>query len=243
VSIIKSDYAPEWSRTRILSYLDWAQRQMFCTDCAQHLYYNTSDETFFIPYLKTTENVLSYTIDDNALADSEGNDHPLTYFGRSVTCRRVNRVFHSVTTLEGTQYDRRWYGEEFSLIGMNEYFSRRLYNIHFFEVPTVIINKSEIGSATITFGEDPGTTNNRYYVEFYFNPPPLTSESIPLVVNADVWEMALIRGAVGRIEDIRNGQSAKLQQFIKDDVPNYKQSQNISDGQKVPLKCKRRETG
>jgi hypothetical protein len=242
VSLLKEEYAPSYSRTRILYLLDWAQRQMFCTDCAQHLYYNRADDTFFTPILKTTDGVLDYQIDDDALVDSDGNDLAITYYGTSVTCRKVWRLYFKGGTLDSNWYDQRWYGQEIFPVGINQFYANRFLYTRFFEVPCVTINKTQIGSAALTFTENPGTTTDKFFVDFYMNPPKLTSESIPLVVNADVWEWALIQGVMARIEDVKHGTNDRMKDFKKE-VAKYKHSQNISDAQKTPLKCRRREAG
>ena len=242
VSLIKEEYALSYSRPRILQLLDWAQRQMFCTDCAQHLYYNRSDDLYFTPILKTTDGVLDYQIDDDSFVDSDGNDIAITYYGSSVTCRKIWRVYIMATTLDGTWNDRKWYGQELFITGINQFYSNKFLTVRFFEIPMVTINRTEIGSASLTFTENPGDTNDRFLVDFYMNPPALTSESIPLVVNADVWEWALIQGVMARIEDAKHGKNNRMGDFKKE-IARYKQSQNISDVHKTPLKCRRREAG
>lgn len=243
VSIIKEDYSIKWSRLRILRFIDWAQKQLFNTDCAQHLFYFKDDPVFPYPVLKTTALQLDYVIDDDALVDSNGDDIAITYQGRSTTVRRIKRVFISVTSLAGSDYDRRWYGEEFTLVGVNEFYSRRLYRVFFYEVPIIIFNKTNAGEARLIFGEDPKTTTDRFYVECYLNPVELTGEEIPLSIDGDEWEEALTDGVVGKIESIRNGKSERLDKFLTYWMKKFKGNQDFPDEKRTPKQFPVRECG
>lgn len=240
VTKIKNEYAPKWSRARIRSHINWAQNVLFNTDCAQSIFLNKADDSFPYPLLKTTAGTLKYEIDDDAMADSDGDDIAITLAGRSTTCRRVKRIFLSTTSIGSELFNRRFYGEEVSLIGLNSYYSRSLYNVTFYEVPGMIYNKSDAEDANVVFSEDPDTTTEKYYVEFYMNPVPLASEEIPLSIDGDEWEMALIDGAVGRIEDSKNGKSEKLDKFMNYWIGRYKSKSDWVQRKKAPYQIKQR---
>ncbi len=243
VTEIKEEYAPKWGRTRILAHLNWAQNYLFKADCFDHIFLNDSDDTFPYPFLSTTAGTLKYYITGSNLLDSDGSAVSITYRGQTATCRKVKNIFISISTLEGSDYDRRWYGEKLALVGVNEYYSRRLYSIKYYSVPVRILTGVDADGAYIVFGEDPETETDKYYVEFYVNPPELTSESISMVIDTDHWKQHIIDSVVGAIEKTRNGSSEKLDTFMKKWKRDYVQEANSSQNKWSPVKHQRRECG
>jgi hypothetical protein len=243
VSLIKEEYLPKWSRSRILYYLDWAQRELFKTDCDQHTFYNGADPVFPYPFLETTAGQFKYNINDTALLDSNGDALPLTLNGISTTCRKVNKVFVSGNYANPAWLDRGWYGEAFSLVGLNVFYSQNLYTARFFEVPIIIKDQVDSETPSITFAEDPGTQTARYYIELYLNPIPLSSEAIKLSVDSDMWEMALIDGTIGRAELAKNGRSEKYEMFMNVWKKRYKKKMSETSDKRTPDKFRSREAG
>lgn len=216
VGIIKEDYAQDWGIPKILQFLDRAQRFLMKNDCAQTCYYNYDDPDLPFPILSTTAEQLSYEIpgDTTCLVDSEGNALTPSRGGYPLNIRRIRHVFIMVSDLATSSYDKKFYGKQFQLVGLNQYWSQRLYRVSFFKVPVHIEEASGLQSyPKVTFFEDPGTHDNKYLIEMFFDPIELTSASIPLSLDGDKWEEALIDGTVGYIEDVENGRSERLEKF------------------------------
>jgi len=214
LGIIKEDYAQDWSFPKLLEFLDRAQRSLMMTDCAQTIWFNNSDPTFPFPILKTVAGQLSYNIDSTTLVDSTGAALTPSIGGYNVKIRRVRHVFIMVSDLTSSNYDKKFYGEQFSVVGLNQYWSQRLYRVDYFKVPCDIREASGLKtSPQVTFFEDPGTHSDKYLIELFCNPVPLTTPDIPLSLDGDRWEMALIDGVVGYIEDVENGKSERLDKF------------------------------
>jgi len=214
VSTIKQDYLPELSRTTILSYLNRALKVLGNKDCAQTTYWNFADPTFPFPILNTTAGTLSYKVSATNLVDSTGTALTPQYSSRNVSFRRLKYVFLKVDDMSGSNYDRKWYGEQVQISGLNPYWSQQLFRTTFYKVPCQIDDYTNSEAAPrVTFFEDPGTHDDMYFVEAYRKPFELTSESIPLCIDGDLWEQALIDGAVGFAEDWQHGKSERLNKF------------------------------
>jgi len=238
VSLIKEEYDPKISETRILYYLNWAQNTLFQCDCAQQIFVNNNDPTFPYPILHTTEGQLDYEIDDSTLFDSTGAALAITLNGSSTTVRRVKSLFVAISESLNADYNPSYIGEQFNPIAINSLYANSLYNVTFYTVPNISFNMTNSGDAKIVFAEDPGTTTDRYYVEAYLNPVELTSKNIDLSINGEEWEMALIDGVVGRIEDFKNGTSRRLEKFLGYWTKKFGFNQNIVSKQRAPLQFK-----
>lgn len=248
VSIIKSDFASDVSRVRILSYLNRAQRELFNSDCAQMLFYNDSDPAFPFPLIKTTAGQLGYNIDGTTLVNSVGAAISLTKTdsngnARAVVCRKINHIFLMVNALEASNYNKKFYGEQFTLSGLNAYWSTRLYKCSFYEVPGNIINRTEYSPARFIFEEDPGTYSGKYFIEFYYGCPDLSAETVPLSIDADQWGEALICGVCGYIEQWRNGKTDRLAELRSYWKPRFRDSINSVMAQRTPQQMPVRSCG
>jgi hypothetical protein len=142
-----------------------------------------------------------------------------------------------------SDYNRVFYGEQFSWAGLNDIWARRLYRVAFYRIPVMLRDKTDAAGATITFVEDPGTSTNKYYVEFYKEATQLTSEAIPLSVDGNVWDQALIDGAVGLIEDAENGESRRLEKFQTFWLKQFTRSFNYGMESRKPIEIDTRECG
>jgi hypothetical protein len=216
VSIIKEDFAPDWGIPKLLQFLDRAQRFLYKNDCAETVWLNESDPSFPYPIFKTTSGVLSYDMSPTNLVDSEGVQVTPEVSGYPVHMRRIRSVFIVVSDLASSNYDKKFYGEQFSLVGLNQFWSQRLYRTSFYKVPGDIHDANGLHDyPRFVFHEDPGTTTDRYFVEMFCDPIEITSANIPLTIDGDKWEDALIDGVVGYIEDIESGKSERLEKFRK----------------------------
>lgn len=246
VTLIKNDYAPGYARTKILDYIERAQNEMFNQDCAQMIFLNGSDDFLPIPILSTTEGTLNYTPSASNLVDSDGSAISLVKDSYSVSIRRIRRVFIDVSELNSS-YDNTFIGRTFDWAGVNDSWSRRIYNIRYREVPIIPYDKDNIEDARLVFAEDPGTHTDKYYIEFYVGPVSLDSESIPLSVNGDQWAEAFIKAVRGYIEESRNGRSEHLDgpardgSFRKYWLPKFRNSQNSGAQMRRPFVFQTRE--
>lgn len=242
VATIKEDYAPDWSRQKILRFLDRAQRVMMKTDCAQTVWLNEDDEAFPFPVFATTAGTLSYDMSAANLVDSSGNPITPTVGGYEVKIRRIRHIFVAVGSLTSSNYDRKFFGEQFSLTGINPYWSQRLYRLSYYKVPGDIRDKSGLNPyPRFIFHEDPGDYSDRFYAECFYDPVPLTTEDIPLSIDGDQWEDAIIDGVVGMIEDVENGRSERLDRFRRYWLKKFTGYMNDHDNERRPHQMPIRE--
>lgn len=246
VSVLKEDFAPGYSRTRLLSYIERAQNEMFNEDCAQMLFLNKSDDSFPIPILSTTAGTLKYTPSASNLVDSDGNAISLTVGGYSVSIRRIVRIFIQVSSLS-TSYNNTFIGRTFDWAGINDNWSRKIYNIRYREVPMQPFDKTNAEDAHLVFVEDPETHTDKYYIEFYYGPISLDSEQIDLSVDGSKWAEAFIKAVRGYIEESRNGRSelldgpSKTGSFRRYWIPKFRNSANSGVQMRRPYVFETRE--
>ena len=246
VSLIKEEFAPGYARTRILAGIERAQNEMFIQDCAQTKFYNGSDDSFPVPILSTTAGTLKYTLSASNLVDSDGSAISLALNGYDITIRRIARVFINVSNL-ATAYDNIFIGRVFDWAGVNDNWTRRVYNIRYREVPAIFYDHTSAENAHLIFAEDPGTHTDKYYIEFYFYPISLDSESIPLTIDADKWTEAIVKAVRGYIEESRNGRSdlldgpANTGSFRRYWLPKFRNHKNFGTEMKNPYVFETRE--
>jgi hypothetical protein len=245
VTAIKEEYLPDLSRTTILDNLDRVQRVLFGNDCAQTTFFNTADGDFPYPLLSTTSGNLSYLINASTLVDSDGNAVSLTRGGYTITIRRVKRLFMVISLSSSSSDVYKWYGEPCSVIGINPYWHNKWYHSEFYEVPAAITDKSNLEAPRVTFLSDPGTYDDRYYVECFIDPVSLSSESIPLTLDGSRWEEALIEGVVGFVKrwQTPDNPSPYYDRFMNYHVKKFQCYMNEGADQLRPVKIKRRECG
>jgi hypothetical protein len=113
-------------------------------------------------------------------------------------------------------------GEPFFLYGVDDYTCEgRSLNNRFRQVAVESYPAYETTPAHVRFSFDPQTTATQYYVEFTCRAPRLLSESVQMPIPVD-FELALEDYAVGRIQEIENGQGSQLlQKFESYWIPKY----------------------
>lgn len=239
VTLLKNDFAAGYSRTTILEYIKRAQNEMFNSDCAQMLFLNKSDKSFPVPILSTTDEVLKYIPSASNLVDSEGNAIALTVNGYTVSVRRIVRIFieDSATTITS---NNKFYGREFEWSGINRNYYRNTNTVSYSEMPISVYDKTNVEDAHLVFVENPGTHTDKYYIEFYYGPVSLDSESSLLSVDGDKWTEAFIKAIRGYIEESRNGRSecldgpANTGSFRRYWLPRFRNSANAGVEMKRP---------
>lgn len=237
VTAIKDDFGFEYGRAVILDYLRRVVNKLCNQNVEQMVYRNGSDTSFPYPILNTTADTLDYEITSSNLVDSDGSAISLAVGGSPVVCRKINYVFIVGTNLRNSSYDR------ITISGTNAFWAEGLTNATFYKYPVSIYDRTSLKNPHVQFLSDPGTHDDRYYVNFYWGALELTSESIPLSLDGDVWEEALMEGTVGLIEKVENGRSARWDRFETYHMKKFITSMNKGMEEQVPLQMPIRECG
>ncbi|MFH1738206.1 MAG: hypothetical protein ABIH23_04305 [bacterium] len=243
ITTVKNNYAPKIGRTIILSCLNRAVRALFNQDCAQTTYYNDSDDTFPFPFLSTTDGTLSYEI-ATSLVDSDGTSVTPAVNSVTVTPRRVKRVFISSASMRTGEYSPNFRGESFSVTSVNPHWSVRPYYGTYTMVVGMPVDKTDTQAAKFVFAENPGTHDDFFYAEFYYEHPELedaTGSTGTFLFDSNRWEQALIDGTVGFIEDFQHGESRRMERFFTHWAEKFKGEQNKGADQRRPAKFPVRE--
>jgi len=245
VSLLRDDFAHDVSRPKLLSYIDRAQKELFNTDCAQNLFFNKNDAIFPWPVLSTVAGTLSYDMTTANLITSSQTAFPLSITDkngvtRNLEVRKIKAVFVMVNSTTISLYN---YGERIVISGINPYWMQNTQTMMFYKVPGEIYDRSGMTNARFQFNSDPGTHNNLYYVEFYYAPIDLTSESIPLVIDGDMWLEAISDAVRGYLEAVDNGKSDFLDKFRGYWKKKYMGVMNASMTDRKPLEMPIRKYG
>ena len=236
-------YAPDYSRAVVLDLIDQKQRALCNNDCAQMTWLDWADTYFPVPFLTTVSGTLRYTISAANLVNSAGTPITLSIGGYTVTPRRIKNVFTTSTQVAPIDPNRRFSGGMFDWFGLNENWFRTLGATTFVKEPCVLLDKTNALGATVQFIQDPGTHDDRFYCEFYYEPIPLLSESIPLSVNGNEWEEALIDGVVGVIEEIEHGENTRSNKFLNYWIKKFTRKANANVSALRPTQMRVRECG
>jgi len=237
VTTLKDDFGFEYGRPVLLDYLRRTVNSLCNQNAEQMTYLNGSDVAFPFPVLVTEDETLDYEVSNTNLVDSEGTAITMTVGGYPVVCRKINHVFLAGGSFVYGGYDR------VSITGTSAYWAQRLSNVAFYKVPGSIYDRTNLKAAHFQFHSNPGAHTDRYYVEFYWGALELSSESIPLSLDGDMWEEALIEGTVGLIEKVENGQSNQLDHFRSYWLPLFVKSMNASMEERSPLQMPIRRAG
>ena len=199
-------YATNWARVgnrSILALMQEAQDELFDTDLKNLIWIDPENEGY-PPYLNTTAETYQYSITAANLVGVSSITRSIGGTDRVVRARKVLRVFID-TTSGDYDYDKRWLGAPAIYRSQNPY-SQQSTRISISSVPVDSYPALEGTTAYIIFKEDPGTTTDKYFVEFAWEPPRLTSESIPLAVPR-LFENALEDYVFGKIQKYENGKT------------------------------------
>ena len=198
-------YAPGWARSTgvrsILKEIERGQDQLFNWD-AENMIWVGSENKGWPPYLTTTSETYEYEISATNLTNVTAIQKTIGGTAYNVRCKRVMRVFIDVTGGD-YDYDKRYLGYAYPYFPENIY-STQTTRIRIAEIPATSMPSLENTGARVRFLEDPGTTTEKYFVEFMWEPMRLSSESIPLCVPS-MYESALEDYVIGRIEQVSTG--------------------------------------
>lgn len=212
-------HASGWSRMGTRSLLTLAkqgQDLLFDYD-SPYMHFISTDNKGFPPYLKTAAGTYRYNIETANLSCTLAKT--IGGVSRAVRCREVVAIF--VDTSENFDYMRTWIGEPYNWNFGNPY---RYSNerTEFARLPAHKEPALEDTLAFVDFQEDPGTETELYFCDLLWEPPRLTAETIPLVI-PELYEMALERYMIGRIQELSSGQpSNQMKEFIEYWVPKFR---------------------
>ena len=215
-------YADGWDRTGIRSLLKLIERgqdELLEFDGKFNRFIDYSDNKGFPSYLQTTAGTYKYDITAANLSLTSlvknigGTDY-------AVRCKKILRVFRDVSdTGYGTT---RWIGQPFVFYKQNPY-TTQTTRLTMSELAVDSSPALEDTDAYVGFLEDPATTTETYFVEFTWEAPRLSSESIPLCVPL-VYEAALEDYAMGRIKELGHGDidNPYMQKFRNFWIPRFR---------------------
>jgi len=232
-------HASGWSRTgtrSILTLIQEGQDELFDYDSPSMRFLDDSN-TGFPPYLHTTSGTQKYEITTANLSTTLAKT--INSVSYNIRCRRVIRIFVDLTTSENFAY--RWIGEPFVYAYTNPYSTRTTNRIQVADVPFDTIMPNETDPLAIMFKEDPGTTTTTFFIDFVWEPPRLTSESIPLIVPT-TYHQALIEYCIGQVQMLANGKYNEFQErFEKYWKPRFRTDagyyRNSNNHQVEPIIC------
>jgi hypothetical protein len=197
----------------ILSLIEKGQDKLFRYDGAQFRYLGT-DNDGWVPYLKTVAGTYEYEITAANLANITALVRTINGIDYPIRARRAIRVFVDATNID---YTKRWIGEPYIFAWQNPYttaFSR----MEVADIPVDSWEATSDSSAKIIFKEDPGTADDKYFIQFCIEPPRLTSEDVPLLI-PEYFEEALEDYVIGTIQKRENGGLAERWHLFHTDRP------------------------
>jgi hypothetical protein len=232
-------HASGWARTgtrSILQLIQDAQDELMDYDAPSMRFLDDSNEGF-PPYLKTVTGTQKYAVTTANLSTTLQKS--LGGVNYDIRCRKVIRIFLDVTESENFVY--RWIGEPYVHSYMNPYSVRSTRRVQVADMPFDTILPTETEALQVVFKEDPGTTTDKFFIEFTWEPPRLTSESIPLIVPAQ-YHQAIIEYCIGQVQMFANGKYNEFQNRFeaywkpkfKADTSYFRGSNNL---QVEPLIC------
>lgn len=191
-------YSRHTGSLSLLKLIEQAQDKLFDYD-SPYMRYLGTDNQGWPPYLKTVAGTYRYAINATNLASGVlaktigGTQY-------NVRCRQVLKVFLDSSNVD---YNLRWLGAPYIYSFQNPYATP----ISRVEVRDVKVQSSpalENTEAYIDFPEDPGESEDKYFVEFLWEPMRLTTEDIPLCVpkkyeeGIEEWVMGTIQKRIER---------------------------------------------
>jgi len=216
-------FAQGWTRTgtqSIQALIQQALDLLFDEESDYLLFVDPEDNKGFPPFLKTKADTFGYDVVAANLSLSSISKK-FNGIDTLVQVRRVKRIFIDVS--KNNEFGRRWIGQP-TFFGFFNPFTNKTTRLQVAEVPIKSEPALEDGTpAKVIFPEDPGTSTDRYFIEFYWSPPKLTSEKITLAIPLK-YEQALEDYVLGRINEFANGKTSdRSLKFINFWVPEFRQ--------------------
>lgn len=230
-------YAKDWNITgnrSILSLIQNRQDELFaCNDLMMR--FIPSDNKGFPPYLKTVAATYQYSINSTNLSSALNVSIGGTSY--EVKANKILGVFiDSGVSSYRDDVMGRTYIYRYGNPGGSD--SSR---IEVANVPVRTRHALETTAPLVTFFNDPGTYNDRYFVELTHLPPRLTAVSIPLMVPIE-FEQAIFEGVLGEIRFVENGTYNDMQtRFEKYWKPRFHSDQSsgtqFQSNEVTPIDC------
>lgn len=199
-------YATGYNRTGqngLIKLIEKAQDRLFDYGSAPMQWVGT-DNKGFPTYLKTVAGTYRYDV-KAANVSSGAITVVLGGTTYNVRCKRVLRVF--IDTSKAIDYSWEYIGAPYLYSYQNPY-TMQVDRLQVCDVPVESFPALENTDAYITFINDPGTATDKYFIEFVWEPPRLTSEQVPLVIPPD-FEEALECYVRGTLQGRQNGRQSE----------------------------------
>jgi hypothetical protein len=201
-------HASGWARTgdrSILRLIQDAQDDLMDYDSPGMRFLDDSN-IGFPPYLQTVAGTQKYAITTANLSTTLQKS--INGSNYAIRCRRVLRVFVDITI---NTFNYQWVGEPYVYSFSNQFSTRAISRVSVANIPFDTIMGNETDALQIVFKEDPGTTTTTFFVEFVWEPPRLTAETVPLVVPT-TYHQAILEYCIGQVQMLSNGKYNDFQQ-------------------------------
>jgi hypothetical protein len=181
-----------------------------------------TDNKGFPPYLITTAGVYRYEV----AAANLSCDAITTKIGATDYPVTADEILGVYTDSEYAQdYNRLYSGPTIEWAEINPYTNEEA-RMMVARIPVEVSPAYESTNPYITFLEDPGTTTEKFMVDFTWRAPRLTAETVPLCVPIE-FEKALEDFVIGTIQESESGgQSAILQRFYTFWISEFRRKMN-----------------
>jgi len=196
---VREGYSRSTGGRSLLSLIQKGQDKLFRYDGPQFRYLGT-DNNGWAPYLNTVAGTYEYEIVAANLVNVTSLVRVINGVSYPIRARTVLKVFVDSTNID---YGKRWIGEPYSFEWQNPY-STALTRLSVVDIPIDSWEATGLSSARVIFKEDPGTSTDKYFIQFTIEPPRLTSESVPLLV-PEYYEEALEDYVIGTIQKRESG--------------------------------------
>ncbi len=201
----------------------------------------------------------NFTDEDGNLLLRNGDLIPLfIYRGQIVTCRKVNAFF----VIRNFNLNYYYYPvNQVPYKPFTPYFNGGYIrpsntnrgNLQLSRFPCDLRPPTQDKSAFSVFFDKPygdatdADESNNYlgdvYCEFWFTPPSLATPDSVMLLDTDKWQDELINGAVGYYEDMVNGDSTRLKEFLKFNRKEFMNEGNSNIHNKGNQQYKARDIG
>jgi hypothetical protein len=210
-------WCPGWEkqsgRKSLLALAQQALDELFDFDdhCMIYRPGNSGGNDGFPPYLPTTAGTFKYSVDSSVVGSIVHTSLSTTI---SLIPRKIKQVYIDITNMG--YVDDQFYGETInppyfdSILGYGLPTNRRQFvKVLGDASPAMTSANGDYIRPTFSFLKDPGTTTEKYFIEFYIGAPRLTNvtSEIPLSLR---FEMALEDFIRGRVQELESGQPSPM---------------------------------
>jgi len=183
---------------------------------------NLSFISYSITYYEDDDDILNSAIVDTLnefvaiKVDFEGENY-------AVKARKIKSIFTFYSSSVASDFP-----DIYRPIMMEDQFYSK-YN--FVKVPFTTIPKKQDTAPVVTFFGLLNRYAQPFFIEFYYEPPDITSVNSPVFIDIQKWLQPLNEGSVAFYEKIVNGVSDKLEYFNKRWLPEFKVENSYSSSE------------